>query len=252
MATTSCERDASDAGRATSSNPKRSHLEARPNEANTTASSGERAPWRLSHRDRVGRGASGRVDGLLAFANARKQPCGTAARAGADRAPGPTGCNPGCKVSATGGNCDQLEAALCREIPPAPTGSLRLGAGRSQVQILSPRFEAPANPIVLVGRVMTSRGSIGPTGSDFCNRVGNRCMAPRRHSRALVRTRFRSHGIDHVRTSIEIVERGRNAAQTSAQAPAICRPRDGSSTGGLTPPEPGTAGSDSGHSQHGG
>ena len=73
--------------------------------------------------------------------NAREQQCGTAAPAGADRAPVPTGCNPGCKVSATGGNCDQLAAALRSEIPPEATGSFRLGAGRSQVQILSPRLK---------------------------------------------------------------------------------------------------------------
>ena len=34
-----------------------------------------------------------------------------------DRAPVPTGCNPGCKVGATAGNCNQLKGAPSREIP---------------------------------------------------------------------------------------------------------------------------------------
>ena len=57
------------------------------------------------------------------------------------------GVQSGCKVSAAGGNCDQLGAPLRCEIPPEATGSFRLGAGRSQVQILSPRSsESPGNP----------------------------------------------------------------------------------------------------------
>jgi hypothetical protein len=41
-------------------------------------------------------------------------------------------------VSATEGNCDQLEAAVRCEIPPETSGSFRLGAGRSQLQIHRP------------------------------------------------------------------------------------------------------------------
>ena len=53
-------------------------------------------------------------------------------------------------MSATGGNCDQLEAAVRPQIPPQATRTFRLGAGRSQVQILSPRSsESPGNPGLL-------------------------------------------------------------------------------------------------------
>ena len=49
-----------------------------------------------------------------------------------------TGCDPGYKVRATENNgCTNV--ALRRRMAPDRTGSLRLGAGRSQVQILSPR-----------------------------------------------------------------------------------------------------------------
>src|SRR3954453_13451841 len=79
------------------------------------------------------------VDGLLAFAMRESINAARLHRAGADRAPVPTGCNPGCKGSATAANSGQLKCALERRIPPGTPGSFRLGAGRSQVQILSPR-----------------------------------------------------------------------------------------------------------------
>ena len=57
-----------------------------------------------------------------------------------------TGINPGNKLSATEANSEQLEPALDSRIRSGTTRSLRLGAGRSQVQILSPRYhERPAN-----------------------------------------------------------------------------------------------------------
>ena len=56
-----------------------------------------------------------------------------------------TGINPGNKLSASAPNSEQLEPALDNRIPSGTPGSFRLGAGRSQVQILSPRLEDPAN-----------------------------------------------------------------------------------------------------------
>ena len=55
---------------------------------------------------------------------------------GGDSQPGSI---PGSKLSATEGNSAQLKAAQEREIELRSAGTLRLGAGRSQVQILSPR-----------------------------------------------------------------------------------------------------------------
>jgi hypothetical protein len=50
-------------------------------------------------------------------------------------------------LSATESNRGQLRGAPGRRIPGYATGSLRLGVGRSQVQILSPRpHESPGNP----------------------------------------------------------------------------------------------------------
>src|SRR5829696_1908543 len=54
----------------------------------------------------------------------------------------------GPKVRATESTRDQLGATRRREIRSEATRSFRLGAGRSQVQILSPRLEAPANGVV--------------------------------------------------------------------------------------------------------
>jgi hypothetical protein len=81
------------------------------------------------------------------------------------------------------------------------TGSFRLGAGRSQVQILSPRLEIPANCILLVGNVIAARGPIRPSGSKFGDRAGNGVW---RHDVArghLFAPGSDSHRIDHVRTS---------------------------------------------------
>jgi hypothetical protein len=49
------------------------------------------------------------------------------------------GCNPGCKLSATASNSGQLRRTTRSRNTLRSTGTLRLGAGRSQVQILSPR-----------------------------------------------------------------------------------------------------------------
>ena len=51
---------------------------------------------------------------------------------------------PGSKLSATEANRGQLKTAQRAEVGVTASGSLRLGAGRSQVQILSPRCEGPA------------------------------------------------------------------------------------------------------------
>jgi hypothetical protein len=76
-----------------------------------------------------------------------------------------TGNNPGNKLSATEANSGQLEAALRRRKELHATRSFRLGAGRSQVQILSPRLEAPAKYIILVSSVMAFNGvQIGTRG----------------------------------------------------------------------------------------
>ena len=62
----------------------------------------------------------------------------------------PLGCDLGCKLSATERNSAQLSPPQSAESQPYASGSLRLGAGRSQVQILSPRSEEiPANGHVL-------------------------------------------------------------------------------------------------------
>jgi hypothetical protein len=53
--------------------------------------------------------------------------------------PRPTGSNPGSKLSATEPNSEQLEPALDSRIRSGTARTFRLGAGRSQVQILSPR-----------------------------------------------------------------------------------------------------------------
>jgi hypothetical protein len=55
-----------------------------------------------------------------------------------------TGCNPGCKLSATESNSGQLKRATQSRTALRCTGTLRLGAGRSQVQILSPRCSRKA------------------------------------------------------------------------------------------------------------
>jgi hypothetical protein len=52
------------------------------------------------------------------------------------------------------------------------TRSLRLGAGRSQVQILSPRLECCKSRSSL-NRRNRRPGPIGPSGSNFCNRARN-------------------------------------------------------------------------------
>ena len=61
-----------------------------------------------------------------------------------------TGIIPGNKLSATEANSGQLDAALRRRIRLHATRSLRLGAGRSQIQILSARSQerlaGPARP----------------------------------------------------------------------------------------------------------
>src|SRR6476619_5562997 len=60
------------------------------------------------------------------------------------------GSNPGSKSSATERNWEHLKETQRRGISADATGSLRLGAERSQVQILSPRREDPANHTVRV------------------------------------------------------------------------------------------------------
>jgi len=103
---------------------------------------------------------------------ARTQPCGTARPAALIALLFPTGCNPGCKVSATGGNCDQLHGALRGEIPPEATRSFRPGAGRSQVQILSPRScERPAT-------ARNPRGSRRAAAAATGGRRGSRPAVP--------------------------------------------------------------------------
>ena len=68
-------------------------------------------------------------------------------------------------MSATEANSGQLEAALRRRIQLHATGSFRLGAGRSQVQILSPRsHERPASAGLSVIREPAPRGSRGLNG----------------------------------------------------------------------------------------
>src|SRR5215213_93013 len=57
----------------------------------------------------------------------------------------PTGSDPGSKLSATQPKSEQLKKARARCNAPGTPGSLRLGAGRSQVQILSLRVEHAAN-----------------------------------------------------------------------------------------------------------
>jgi hypothetical protein len=81
-------------------------------------------------------------------------------RLGRARPRHPAGSNPGSKVSATEPDSGQLKAALARWIPRHATRSFRLGAGRSQVQILSPRLDYPANGVVL------RSGALGRAG---CN-----------------------------------------------------------------------------------
>jgi hypothetical protein len=111
------------------------------------------------------------------------------------------GSNPGSKVSATTLNSARREPAPDHRIGSDPSGSLRLGAGRSQVQILSPRLEAPANRIVLVSGVMASRGPVWIAGSKFFNRAGSGVW---RHDVACGRLFApgpESHRFDHVRTS---------------------------------------------------
>jgi hypothetical protein len=60
-------------------------------------------------------------------------------------APGPPGVHSGVQIESNGGQLRATQTALARRTPPEVTGSLRLGAGRSQVQILSPRYEVPGN-----------------------------------------------------------------------------------------------------------
>ena len=72
------------------------------------------------------------------------------------------GANAGCKVSATGANCDQLEADLRRRIPLHATRSFRLGPGGRRVEILSPRSSESAASMGLF--VMFARGSRGTNG----------------------------------------------------------------------------------------
>jgi hypothetical protein len=52
------------------------------------------------------------------------------------------GCDPGCKLRATGSNSTHPRPPERQRIAAGTPGSLRLGAGRSQVQILSPRRES--------------------------------------------------------------------------------------------------------------
>jgi hypothetical protein len=162
---------------------------------------------RLSHGLRACSGPTLAADEMRAAASTTccfrqyaKNSRGTAAPAGADRAPAPTGCNPGCKVSATGGDCDQLDAALRREIPPEVTGSFRLGAGRSQVQILSPRLEAPANCTVPVSSVMAPRGPIRAPGSKMLQSSGELVYGATTSLAGPCSHPVRSRRIDHVRT----------------------------------------------------
>jgi hypothetical protein len=58
-----------------------------------------------------------------------------------------------------------------RCMPPHRTGSLRLGAGRSQVQILSPRSEVPGNRALCFPGALTRRGARVQTGCNCCNRA---------------------------------------------------------------------------------
>ena len=116
--------------------------------------------------------------------------CATAAvrqrcAAGADRSR-PTGSNPGSKLSATEPNSDQLGPALDGCICSHTARTFRLGAGRSQVQILSPRSNLPANYIVLFNG---AKGQRGPTvdhirtsrrDSPLSRSVGDRAAQGRR------------------------------------------------------------------------
>ena len=55
----------------------------------------------------------------------------------------PVGCNPGCKLSATDRNSEQLRPPQSAESQRVRLDRSGLGAGRSQVQILSPRSRTP-------------------------------------------------------------------------------------------------------------
>ena len=92
-------------------------------------------------RDEVRAGASTAAHVRKCAKAAVRRGCALQSRAWSD------GVQSGVQVSATGAKCDQLEAAVRREIPPEATGSFRRGAGRSQVQILSPRLNVLQIPL---------------------------------------------------------------------------------------------------------
>ena len=109
-----------------------------------------------------------------------------AAPARADRARVLTGSNPGSKLGADESNSDELESAPDGSIRSHTARTFRLGAGRSQVQILSPRLELPANRrTMFVGRLAANG-----TGSNFGERAGTWSMAPRGGLRARATARF--------------------------------------------------------------
>ena len=100
----------------------------------------------------------------------------------------PDGIKPGNKLSASAPNSEQLEPALDNRIPSGTPGSFRLGAGRSQVQILSPRLKAPANGIVC--RVVHDSREVQSTPRGPMSAIGRETVLGAVASfRAIVRTR---------------------------------------------------------------
>ena len=124
------------------------------------------------------------------------------APSGADRAPVPTGCNPGCKVSATGGNCDQLKPLYSAEMPPEAPDRSGWGPGGRRFKSCLPDSKSLQIALFLLNRRNGCPGSNWTLGVQSLRSSEHRCMAPRRRSRALVRTRVRWHRGDHVRTSV--------------------------------------------------
>jgi hypothetical protein len=99
------------------------------------------------------------------------------------------------------GQLGATQIAVEHRIPLGTPGSLRLGAGRSQVQILSPRLKVPAHCIIPTDRVMSSRGPIWPLGSKFLPLSGKRVYGATPSLAGGCSHPVRSHRIDQIRTT---------------------------------------------------
>jgi hypothetical protein len=110
---------------------------------------------------------------LRALAAGRVSPLSVAPRTGRGRDSQP-GSISGSKLSATQGNSEHLKPAQERDIALRSTETLRLGAGRSQVQILSPRSARKACKCWPFGalRRQPRRGANGAQTVRRCSRGG--------------------------------------------------------------------------------